>query len=645
MPTLISPAIKHITASDVELERILQDACIPALMMSLVHLSGDPNVMRGDIRPAKMMINEYHGGLTEAQNATVRGLALTALKEYRDGGCTLPSAPTADTVLEMLNFVAGERVADEYVPMMLEELSLDGRDLRAAPWTKKITEQEKQKHKVLIVGAGMSGLLQAMRLKEAGIPFVVVEKNAAVGGTWLENRYPGCRVDIANHFYSYSFEQNQRWNEYFAQRDELLAYFEAFAERHALGPHIRFDTEFTAASYDDASEDWCVTLRHVDKRTVTERYTVLISAVGQLNKPLIPQVDGRESFQGIQMHSAQWDPNVSLQGKRVAVIGAGASAFQLVPSIAASVQQMHVFQRSAPWMMPNPIYHTKVTDSFNWLVEHVPFYGRWFRFLIFWPGSDGILPSLKIDPTWEHPDRAVNAYNDQMREYLTGYLQSQVGDDPALFAKVLPDYPVMGKRMLQDNGSWLKALRQPNVQLVTEAVTTIDATGIVTRDGHVPLDVIVWATGFHATEFLSGLQITGRGGLELRSFWGTQARAYLGITIPKFPNLFCLYGPATNLAHAGSIIFHSECQVRYVMSCLKTLVEKDAKSMECQQSVYDGYVQRLVDELAGLVWSHPKAGSWYRNSEGRVITTSPWRLADYWRWTQSVNLADYHWTC
>jgi 4-hydroxyacetophenone monooxygenase len=376
----------------------------------------------------------------------------------------------------------------------------------------------------------------------------------------------------------------------------------------------------------------------------TLRANALVSAVGQLNRPKIPEIKGRERFRGLQVHSACWDPTIDLTGKRVAVVGSGASAFQLVPAVASQVAQMYVFQRSAPWMLPNAIYHERVSPEFNWLVQHVPYYGRWFRFLIFYPGTDGSLPGIRIDKSWPHQDRSVNAINDQMREHLIAYMKYQIGDDAALLEKVTPKFPVMGKRMLQDNGSWLKALKRDNVELVTEGVTEVDETGIVGRDRHYDVDVIVYATGFYATRFLWPMEIVGRGGRRLSEMWGDEPRAYLGITVPDFPNLFCLYGPATNLAHAGSIIFHSECQVRYVTECVKTLIENGAKAMDCRPEVYEDYARRLAAELETLVWSHPAAESWYRNSRGRVVTTSPWRLIDYWNWTRAPNLGDYRLT-
>jgi 4-hydroxyacetophenone monooxygenase len=635
----LQPAEKPITESDEFIARQLEGASIPTLMMSLIHLTGDTSLLRGSIRPKVVMMGGFQGGLSDEDQAQVRARALKALIDYRDRGCTLPPQPSAESVHAMMNFMVGEHVGDEYVPLMLEELALDGNDSRAPRWSRDVPRERKEKFHVLVIGAGMSGLLQALRLKEAGIPFTVVEKNDSVGGTWYENRYPGCRVDIANHFYSYSFEP-YHWSEYFSRRDELLAYFRGFVDRHGLAEHIRFGTEVTAARYDEQAALWEVDLKTAAGAR-SMRVNAIVSAVGQLNRPRIPEIAGREKFQGIQVHSAEWDPQLDLTGKRVAVIGSGASAFQLVPEVAKVAGELLVFQRSAPWMLPNPLYHEAVSTEFRWLVQHVPYYGRWFRFLIFYPGSDGILPALRIDKDFPHPERAVNALNDQYRAQLIEYMKLQVNGNLELLDKVTPRFPFMGKRMLQDNGSWLRALQQPNVKLIAEGVTRIDERGIVASGGSYPVDVIVYATGFHATKFLWPMEVRGRHGKRLAEVWGDEPRAYLGITVPDFPNLFCLYGPATNLAHAGSIIFHSECQVRYATACIQALLENDIRAMDCRQDIYDDYARRLAAELDTLVWSHPACDSWYRNRAGRVVTTSPWRLADYWKWTRAPDLSDY----
>jgi 4-hydroxyacetophenone monooxygenase len=448
-------------------------------------------------------------------------------------------------------------------------------------------------------------------------------------------------VDVANHFYSYSFEPNE-WVEFFSQQGELFAYFDRVVDDYGLRPKIRFECEVVGARWDEGSSSWDVQLAAQDGGAERLRANAIISAVGQLNRPKLPEIEGRERFAGASFHSAEWDPTHDLRGKRVAVVGSGASAFQLVPEVAKQAARLSVFQRSPAWMTPNAIYHETVSEGKKWLIRNVPAYARWYRFLLFWPGSDGLLPSLVIDSSWPHPERSVNALNEAQRVGFTAYLASQVGDRPDLLAKVTPSYPPFGKRMLQDNGSWLGALKRENVELVTCGIREITEDGVTDDEGVThPADVIVFATGFHANRFLWPMQIVGRGGVVLSERWGEDPRAYLGITAPDFPNFFCLYGPSTNLAHAGSIIFHSECQVRYAMGCLKGLLESGKSAMDVRQDVHDDFNAKLDARLAQMVWSHPGMESWYKNSKGRVIATSPWRLVDYWAWTREPNLADY----
>src|SRR5262245_121254 len=625
---------------DATIARALESASVPTLMMSLVHLTGDTSLLRGPIRPGRAVMGETTGGLTPEQKAEVRRGALEVLRAYRDRGCTLPPPPSPESVRAVMSFMVGEPVPDEYAPMFLEEMELDGRDQRATNFA-AVPVERRHGFRVLVIGAGMSGILAAIRLEQAGIPYTVVEKNPAVGGTWYENRYPGCRVDVANHFYSYSFEPNE-WVEFFSQRPELFRYFDRVVDDYGVRPKIRFGCEVVSARWDEATARWEVRLRNESGAEERLSADALVSAVGQLNRPHLPEIPGRERFAGASFHSAAWDESQDLRGRRVAVVGSGASAFQLVPEVAKQAARLTVFQRSPAWMTPNPIYHAKVSDGKKWLVRHVPAYARWYRFLLFWPGSDGLLPSLVIDPSWPHPERSVNALNEQQRIQFTAYLASQLEGRPDLLAKVTPSYPPFGKRMLQDNGSWLGALKRDNVELVTCGIREITRTGVVDNDGvHHDVDVIVYATGFHADKFLWPMRITGRGGAVLSERWGDEPRAYLGITVPDFPNLFCLYGPSTNLAHAGSIIFHSECQVRYTMRCLEGLLASGARALDCKPEGCDAFNAKRDATLARMVWSHPGMTSWYKNSKGRVVTTSPWRLVDYWGWTREPTLADY----
>ncbi len=634
--------LEPIRDDDAAIAAALESASVPTLMPSLVHLTGDTGLLRGPIRPKPAATSGVQGGLGDAEKAEVRRRAATALAAWRDAGCRLPPPPPAETIREMMSFLVGEPVPDEYVPMMLEELELDGEDARGLRWDEPVSQAAVDAFRVLVIGAGMSGLLAAIRLEEAGLPYVVVEKNPAVGGTWWENRYPGCRVDVANHFYCYSFRPNHDWPEHFSRQPELLDYFDRCADEHGVRPRIRFETEVVSARFDEADARWEVRLRRADGAEETLRVNAIVSAVGQLNRPRLPDIPGRDAFAGPHFHSAAWEPEHDLRGRRVAVIGTGASAFQIVPELARQVSRLVVFQRSPVWMLPNPGYRARVSEGKKWLLRHVPYYARWYRFLLFWPASDGLLPSLRIDPAWPHPERSVSAANDFQRVAFTQWMESQLGDRPDLLAVVVPTYPPFGKRMLQDDGSWLGALKQPHVALVTDPIREITTDAIVCASGERhPVDAIVFATGFHANRFLWPMEIVGRGGARLSDRWGDEPRAYLGITVPDFPNLFCLYGPGTNLAHAGSIIFHSECQVRYVMGCLKALVQRGLATLDCRREVHDAYVERFDREHAGLVWSHPGMTSWYKNERGRVIATSPWRLVDYWRWTREPDLGDY----
>lgn len=641
MSKLLKPADYPITEDDAFIEGALKSASIPALLMSMTHILGDRSILDGALRPSEAIMGETQGFMSDEDKAAVRARALEVLCAYRDNGCQLPPAPDSKTIHDMMCFMVGQQVPEEYVPMMLEELALDGIDAREVTW-EGISESERKNFEVLVIGAGMSGLLAGIKLEAAGIGYTVVEKNEGVGGTWYENTYPGCRVDIANHFYCYSFEPNHDWSQYFSQQRELREYFDNCADKYDVRAHIRFGTEVIAASYDEERAMWDVVLRDRDGNESTASANAVISGVGQLNRPKIPEIDGLAHFKGRTWHSADWQSDVDLTGKRVAVVGSGASAFQLVPEVAKVASHLTVLQRSAPWMFPNEIYHSDVSEGMKWVLKHVPYYARWYRFLLFWPASDGLLPSLVVDPEWPNHARSINAANDLMRGYFGGWMESQVGDDTELLAKVMPDYPPFGKRMLQDNGSWLTTMKRDNVDLVTNGIERITEHSIVCSDGSEhEVDVIVFATGFHADKFLWPMAFEGGGGQNLGELWGDDPKAYMGITVPGFPNLFCLYGPATNLAHAGSIIFHSECQVRYAMGCIKALLETGQKAMDCKVEVNEAFNKKLDEVLETMVWSLPMMNNWYKNSKGRVTATSPWRLLDYWQWTRKPDLSDY----
>ena len=626
---------------DEAIAEALLDVSIPTLLLSLVHMSGDPSLIRGRLRPAGLFLNEVQGYMSEEDKAEARALALEVIRDYRDRGCPEPEPLSAELVHEMMTWLVCEDVPEEYVPMLMEEMELDGRDARrVAPVG---TADERAAFPVVVIGCGQSGLLAGIRLQEAGIPFTIVEKNAGVGGTWWENSYPGARVDVGNHFYCYSFEPSDHWTEYFARQPELQRYFQSVMDKHGIGPHVRWETEVLGASWDEGTATWAVRTRAADGSEDVLTARAVISAVGQLNRPHVPELPGADTFAGPSFHSARWDHGVDLAGKDVAMVGAGASGFQIAPTIAPEAGHLTVFQRTAQWMFPNPNYHATVGPGVRWALRHLPFYGRWYRFLIFWPGCDKGLEAARVDPDYPDPQRAVSEMNELTRQMFTDWIVGQVGDDPELIAKVVPDYPATGKRTLQDNGAWLGALTRDNVELVRTAIDHIEPDAVVTVDGtRYPADVLVYATGFRATEVLFPMSITGRGGRDLREWWGERPAAYLGITVPGFPNFFCMYGPGTNLAHGGSLIFHSECQMRYITQCLEALVAGHHRTMEPLQERYDDWHERSQRELAGLVWSQPSIEhSFFKNSAGEIHVLSPWRIVDYWAWTKEPDLSDF----
>ena len=628
------------TTSTAEIAAALVDVSIPTLLLSLVHITGDPRFIR-DFKPMGIFLNEIQGFMSEEDKARARATALPVLADYRDRGCPEPEPLSLELIREMMDWAACEHVTGDYLPLLLEEMDIDGVDPRRPA---ALPIESTAEMPVLVVGCGESGILAGIRLKQANIPFTIVEKNAGPGGTWWENSYPGARVDVANHFYCYSFEPNNDWTHFFAEQHELQAYFTDVMTKHGLNQHVRWNTEVVAAEWSDHDGMWNVSLRSADGHTDTIRVRALITAVGQLNRTYIPEFDGADSFEGPSFHSAAWDPSVDLTGKRVALIGAGASGFQIAPAIAGDVGRLTVFQRTAQWMFPNAMYHDEVGDGMRWAMRHLPFYGRWYRFLVTWPGADKGLDAARGDPDYADQDYAVSDINAAARMMFTQWITSQVGEGHELLAKVLPDYPATGKRTLQDNGSWLRTLQRDNVELVRSPIQRITADGIITEDGVTrDADVIVYATGFRHTDVLWPLKITGRDGVDLHRMWGRRPYAYLGITVPGFPNLFIIYGPGTHLAHGGSLIFQSELQMRYINWCLEQLAEANLQSLEPTAEAATEWHQRTQDEIKNMVWSHPAVKhSYFKNADGEIHTVSPWHLNEYWAavrepdWSQFV---------
>jgi len=629
-------------ADDLDLDRALEAAHLPALIAAMVHMTGDAGWLRPEWTPAYQPLSPPgETGLPEAAKAEIRAKAKAAIEAYQAGGSPKMPSPDTPTLRKIMDFVGGAPIPEMYADFLIDELAISGKNSKDPQFEQPKLKEAARKLKVLVIGAGMSGLLTGVRLSQAGVPFEIVESNPDVGGTWLVNTYPGCRVDNSNHMYSYSFEPNHAWPQHFSPQPELLKYFRGVAEKYDLKKHIRFETKVESLAWDEDRAVWRVALKG-NGRAETVEANAVITAVGQLNKPRMPQIEGVGTFEGPAFHSAEWRHDVDLAGKRVAVIGTGASAYQFVPEIAPKVATLKVFQRTPPWGLPVPHYHEDVPEGMKWLLEHIPYYDKWYRFWLFWMTTEGFLPMVKADEGWNGPPTAVGQANLMLREMAAEALAAQVADRPDLLPNVVPTYPVGGKRAVLDNGVWLGALKRPNVELITQAITKITPKGVVTADGvEHEADVLIYGTGFTASKFLSGLTVKGRGGRELHDVWAGDARAYLGMTVPDFPNFFMIYGPNTNIVVNGSIIFFSECSVRYIVGALRLLAETGAKAIEVKRGVHDDFNIRVDDANKGWAWGSEGVSSWYKNEFGRVSQNWPFGLIDYWRATLAPNPDDF----
>jgi 4-hydroxyacetophenone monooxygenase len=624
---------------EARLRDALQFANIPVLLMILTQLTGDMAWLAPPYAPTRTrgMDDNDTGGLPADLQAIVRAAALRAMLDARRCATT-PDAPDETVMATMMSACMGEPVPAEYSALMLEEL---GQRSREPEWDQVPDAARLAAFRVLIVGAGVSGLCAAINLQRLGIRYTVLEKNASVGGTWLENSYPGCGVDTPSHLYSYSFAPHN-WSRYFAKRDEIRDYIERCADEYGVRDNILLGTDVEQARFDVSSNMWMVRARRVTGEIIELSGNILVSAVGQLNQPAVPSIPGAERFLGPAAHSARWTPDIDVRDQRVGVIGTGASAMQIVPTIAGEAARVSIFQRSPQWAAPSSNYQRAVPDELRYLIEQVPLYAAWYRCRLVWSFSDKVHESLQIDREWPDQAHSINAINDGHRRYFTKYLTEQLGDRQDMLGQMLPQYPPFAKRMLIDN-SWFATMTRDDVELVTEGIREIVEDGVIDGAGiHHPTDILVYATGFQTLRLVGSYDVYGRDGRSLRDTWGEDdAFAYLGMTVPGFPNFFCLYGPNTSLGHGGSLIFLTECAVRYIARLSQRMILEDIVTLECREDVCARYNQDVDAAHSRMIWSHPGATNWYRNSRGRVVTNSPWRVVDYWRMTYEPDLADF----
>jgi len=553
-----------------------------------------------------------------------------------------PASPplSRELMRHMMDVSVAEPVDEEFVPLLLEQM---GFELPAPRLANPERPRPPAGFKVLIIGAGLTGIVAAIKLAEAGYDHVIVEKNPDVGGTWFENRYPGVGVDTPSHFYSFSFEINPEWSHYYPKGREMQEYFLRVADKNKIRDRTIFNTKVVSCIWDEVRGVWNVTTRSGDGvEQVIEAYAV-INAHGPLNRWQLPKIPGLADFKGPAMHTAAWDQSVDLRGKKVVMVGTGASGIQLASAVAPLAQHLTIFQRSRHWVIRNPEVTKAVTEGEKFALRRIPHYKEWFRFRVYWFTADGLFANVLRDPEWPNQEISVSAHNEMMRQWASGYMHSKLGDRQDLIEKLAPDHPIFSKRVLLDDG-WYDTLLRDNVSLENRRIDRIEADAVVLEDGtRVEADVLALATGFNVAKMLGSLTVVGRSGANLGEIWGEEdPRSYLGITVPGFPNFFLTVGPNSAPNHAAGQNLLSEAQIHYIIECLDAVVASKAKSIEVKTDAFKKWNDQIDQRMRQMIWTSPKANSYYNNSKGRNFMSWPYRLVDYWNITRRPDLDSYH---
>jgi 4-hydroxyacetophenone monooxygenase len=607
----------------------------PMVLRGLVYqLTGDP-----ELAAAKVILGPTGPvPATEEDMALIRRKAAEFLKGYRDAGAGEIEIGPQERLPVSIDLVGGAKIPEEDVGLWLEDLALDP-FARGLKWQALPSPEQLHGFSVTIIGSGMGGLNAAVQLKQAGIQYRVIEKNSGVGGTWYENRYPGARADTLSRGYTHLYGVDFGYPDPFCAAAENVEYFNWVADTFNVRDDIEFDTEVRSMTWDEESAMWEILVDGPEgERTI--RSNAVITAVGFLNRPNLPEIEGMADFAGLSWHTVRWPQGTDLHGKRFAVIGTGATGYQMIPELALEAEHVTVFQRTPQWLIPTPGYRSPTPPQVTWLDRNLPFHTNFMRFRAVF-AITRFDTMNEIDPNFDDP-YSVNAINKGARDACVAFIEQKLGD-PELVAKMTPPHPVLSARrvIVDPEYSVLDAIQRDNVTLVTDGIRRINRTGIEDTNGtQHDVDVIVYATGFHATEYLFPMKITGRGGQTIEELWAKDgARAYVSCMMPGFPNLWSVYGPNSN----GSLqvaSFH-ELVGRYAMECMERLILDHKRSIEVKEDAYWRYNELLDERNRRKVWNAPKANSYYwTKSIGRSAVMNPFTAAEMWHYLRHPDLVD-----
>ena len=639
---MLEPATKMKELDDLteeEIRRAVDAANIPALLMLVFQITGDRKWLEPPFRPTrgKGLTDHDSGGLPPDVQDAIREAGAAAIIAMKGGRAPAISVPDPVLIVEMMSVCIGEEIPARYGPMLSSEFAK-----RAAADSVASTDGAKPPpgFNAIVIGAGVAGIVAAKHLSELGVDYKILERADQPGGVWWQNTYPGAGVDTPSHLYSFSFAKGD-WLMHFELRDELQRYLARVLDEVVEPDRVEFGTMVRSATFDAASAEWVLQVQRGNGEEAELRANVLVSAVGSLSRPRTPDIRNASAFTGASAHSAEWPSDLDIAGKRVVVVGTGASAMQIVPAIADEAAQLTIVQRSPAWVAPFEKFNQPIPPSVRQLLHAVPIYHAWYWLRLFWQFGDKVVESLRVDPNWPHPERSVNRRNDGHRQYFSRYLEEKLAGRDDLICRSLPNYPPFGKRILLDNG-WFDALLKPTVALISGAVTELSESEVVLDSGErIEADVIIWATGFDSTRFVSSFEVHGTHGETLREAWeDDNPKAYLGISVPHFPNFLILGGP-TAFPGSGSFMFSMEMQMTYIDKILLTMFDEGLRTIEPTEFANDDYNDRVDQLHSETVWTHRGMSTYYRNSRGRVVYVMPFLAVDYWAMIQDVGLENY----
>ncbi|MGW5222993.1 flavin-containing monooxygenase [Nocardia sp. NPDC004085] len=630
--------VAGVSAADREaaLHQAIAECEAAPLLMSMVHVTGDLGLL--DEFGARLSIEEPGNHYRTGTRPTVppgtypddvaADIRARAREVLTPDSVAALGVPDDELFRRMATLCTAERVDAEFVPILLEQAGFT-KDRRHVP----VTVTPPADFEVIVIGAGIVGINAGIKLGEADFPFTIFEERDDIGGTWHRNTYPGAAVDTPSHYYSYSFELNPNWSRYYPTGPEYQSYLLGVVEKYRLREHIRFGTRVRSATWLAGENRWEVVTEDRDGVVTRHRARAVVTALGMLNAPNIPEVPGMETFAGTVVHTANWDTGIDLRGKRVVVLGTGCTSVQVVASIVDEVDTLDVVVRSPHWLVPEKTVGGEVPAGEKWAMANLPFYDKWFRLRTYWFASDNLYPLPRIDKEWAATHLSASPANDMVLRTALEYLDKSFPDRPDLIEKLTPDFRPYAKRIVKDPG-FFAALNREHVTLHRASFQRVTPEGVVTTEGEfIPADVIILATGFEL-QFTTTIDITGRDGRTLAEVWkgGEDPRAYLGVQVSGFPNLFVTAGPNAAPNHGAGHNITGEEQVHYIIECLQYLLENDHAAMDVQQGALDEYNRRVDEALDETVWVHPGAqvNGYYRNSSGRAIVPCPWRLVDYW---------------